>query len=126
MGTKLIYEFVKSEIEKLRKGIRHHDYRYYVLNQPEISDKEYDELLSKLKKLEAKYPELITPDSPTQRVAGQPLEGFKQVHHGVRMLSLDNTYSSEEMEEWDKRVRKALPNDVIEYVVEPKIDGVGV
>ncbi|MFB0528084.1 MAG: NAD-dependent DNA ligase LigA [bacterium] len=119
-------EEVKRKVEKLREEIRHHDYRYYVLNQPEISDKEYDDLVKKLKQLEKQHPQLITPDSPTQRVGEKPLIGFKTVKHRVAMLSLDNTYSSEEIEEWDKRVHKGLPREKVEYVVELKIDGVGV
>ena len=119
-------EEVKRKVEKLREEIRHHDYRYYVLNQPEISDKEYDDLVKKLKQLEKQHPQLITPDSPTQRVGEKPLIGFKTVKHRVAMLSLDNTYSSEEIEEWDKRVDKGLPSGKAEYVVELKIDGVGV
>ncbi len=119
-------EEVKRKVEKLREEIRHHDYRYYVLNQPEISDKEYDDLVKKLKQLEKQHPQLITPDSPTQRVGEKPLIGFKTVKHRVAMLSLDNTYSSEEIEEWDKRVHKGLPGGKAEYVVELKIDGVGV
>jgi len=119
-------EEVKRRVEKLREEIRHHDYRYYVLNQPEISDKEYDDLVNKLKRLEKQYPGLITADSPTQRVGEKPLEGFKTVKHRVAMLSLDNTYSSEEIEEWAKRVHKGLPGEKAEYVVELKMDGVGV
>ena len=119
-------EEVKRKAEKLREEIRHHDYRYYVLNQPEISDKEYDDLVKKLKQLEKQHPQLITPDSPTQRVGEKPLIGFKTVKHQVAMLSLDNTYSSEEIKEWDKRVHKGLPQEKAEYVVELKIDGVGV
>ena len=119
-------EEVKRKVEKLREEIRHHDYRYYVLNQPEISDKEYDDLVKKLKQLEKQYPELVTPDSPTQRVGERPLEGFKTVKHRVAMLSLDNTYSDEEIKEWAERVNKGLPREKVEYVVELKIDGVGV
>jgi DNA ligase (NAD+) len=119
-------EEVKRKVEKLREEIRHHDYRYYVLNQPEISDREYDDLVKKLKELEKEQPQLITPDSPTQRVGEKPLIGFKTVKHRVAMLSLDNTYSSEEIEEWDRRVHKGLPGGKAEYVVELKIDGVGV
>lgn len=118
---------IKSHIEKLRDEIRHHEYCYYVLNQPEISDKEYDELVKKLKGLEEKHPELITPDSPTQRVGGEPLEGFKQVKHKVKMLSLDNTYSFEELKDWDERVHKGLHRgEKVEYVAELKIDGVSI
>ncbi len=111
------------EIEKLREEIRHYDYYYYVLNQPEISDKEYDDLMKKLENLEKKYPQFITPDSPTQRVSGEPREEFKQVKHRRGMFSLDNTYSIEELKEWGTRVRKGLPGGKIEYVAELKIDG---
>ena len=114
----------KKEIEKLRKDINYHNYKYYVENSPVISDYEFDKLLSKLEELEKIYPDLITPESPTQRVGGQPLEGFTTVEHKVAMLSLDNTYSYDELREFDKRTKKTV--DKIEYVVEPKIDGVGV
>lgn len=115
---------VKKKIEKLRKQIRHHDYLYYVLASPEISDKEYDDLLRALRGLEAKYPQYISSDSPTQRVSGQVLEGFKTVRHRQKMFSLDNTYSLDELAEWDERVHKGLGRKEIEYVVELKIDGV--
>ena len=115
---------IKKKIEKLRQQIRDHDYLYYVLAQPEISDKEYDDSLRRLKELETKYPQFITPDSPTQRVSGQVLEGFNTVKHRQKMLSLDNTYSFEELADWDQRVHKALGRKNIEYAVELKIDGV--
>ncbi|MBI1804720.1 MAG: NAD-dependent DNA ligase LigA [Ignavibacteriae bacterium] len=114
------------EIEKLRAELRDHDYRYYVLAEPEISDFEYDKLYAELKKLEEQFPELITPDSPTQRVGGQPLKEFKSIHHTVPMMSLDNTYSVEDLREFDKRLRKLLPGKKVEYVLEPKIDGVSI
>lgn len=114
----------KQEIEKLKKEIRHHDYLYYVLAQPEISDTEYDKLIKQLKKLEEKNPQLIMPDSPTQRVSGEVVKDFKTVKHSTLMLSLDNTYSADEVIEWDKRVKKAVSDEVLEYVIEPKIDGV--
>jgi DNA ligase (NAD+) len=115
---------VKKEIETLKKKIRHHDYRYYVLNQPEVSDSEYDKLMRRLKELEERYPKLKTSDSPTQRVAGRPLEKFKQVRHRIPMLSLDNAYSVEELKEWTQRVRKGLGHrEEIEYVTELKFDG---
>ncbi len=118
---------IKQQAEKLRDQIRHHDYRYYVLNQPEISDKEYDELLKKLKGLEDAHPELVTPDSPTQRVSGEPVKGFKTVKHKIKMLSLDNTYSFDELKDWDERVRKGLHHtEKVEYVAELKIDGVSI
>lgn len=99
---------LKREIEKLRQEIRHHDYLYYVLNQPEISDTEYDKLYKKLAESEKKYPQFITPDSPTQRVSGQPAELFRPVKHSKPMLSLENTYSAKEVKEWDGRVKKGL------------------
>jgi len=113
----------KTEIERLRHEIKHHDYRYYVLSQPEISDKEYDEFLRKIRELEDQFPGLITADSPTQRVSGQVLEGFKTVKHKTKMYSLDNTYSFEEIKDWQERVKKLLPKEKIEYVTELKIDG---
>jgi len=117
-------EQIKKEIEKLREEIRYHDYRYYILNEPEISDGEYDKLLQRLKELESKYPQFITPDSPTQRVSGGVSTEFKPVKHLKPMLSLDNTYSTEEVLDWDERVRKLLPrNAKIRYAIEPKIDG---
>lgn len=115
---------IKKEIEALREKIRHHDYRYYVLADTEISDKEYDDLLRRLKALEDKHPEFKSPDSPTQRIGGAVLEGFKTVKHGQKMFSLDNTYSFEELKDWDERVRKGLGSDRPQYVVELKIDGV--
>ncbi|MDI6708448.1 MAG: NAD-dependent DNA ligase LigA [Candidatus Thermoplasmatota archaeon] len=115
-----------ARIEELRKEIRYHDRLYYVENNPIISDYEYDKLVEELKKLEQKYPHFITPDSPTQRVSGQPIEGFATVEHKVAMLSLDNSYSADELREFDKRVKKWLGVDRVEYVVEPKIDGLGI
>jgi DNA ligase (NAD+) len=116
---------VKKKIEDLRNKIRQHDYRYYVLSQPEISDKEYDDLMRQLKDLEEKYPQFKTEDSPTLRVSGGILEGFETVKHKQKMFSLDNTYSFQELKDWDERVRKGLGyTDKVEYVVELKIDGV--
>ncbi|MCK5535135.1 NAD-dependent DNA ligase LigA, partial [bacterium] len=117
---------IKKEIEELRKKIRKHDDYYYVLNNPEITDTEYDKLMYRLKELETSYPQYITSDSPTQRISEYPLKLFKTVKHRVPMLSLDNTYSAEEIKEWDKRTKKMLPDENIEYVVELKIDGIGV
>jgi DNA ligase (NAD+) len=111
---------------KLRQEIEHHNYQYYVEARPEISDREFDRLLDELKQLEAAHPELITPDSPTQRVGGQPIEGFTTVMHREPMLSIDNTYSAEELREFDRRVRKLLGKEVVVYVVELKIDGVAI
>jgi len=109
----------------LRNQIRHHEYRYYVLNQPEISDAEYDELMRKLNALEARYPQLITPDSPSQRVGGVPHEAFRPIRHRIPMLSLDNTYNMEELLAWHQRVVKGL-NGGHTYTAELKIDGVGI
>lgn len=117
---------VKKQIEQLRSEIRRHDYLYYVLNQPEITDREYDRFFTELKLLEEANPQFITADSPTQRVSGQPLEGFENVRHTVPMLSIDNTYNADELKAFDERVRKQLDSDDYDYVVELKIDGVAV
>jgi DNA ligase (NAD+) len=117
---------VEKEIERLREEIRKHDYNYYVKNEPEISDFEYDRLMQKLRQLENENPELITPDSPTQRVSGEPVEGFASVKHSVPMLSMDNTYSFEDLQEFDKRVRDTLDISQVEYVVELKFDGLAI
>lgn len=119
-------EKAKREIEELREKIRYHDYKYYVENMPEISDQAYDALYRKLLELEKKYPQFVTPDSPTQRVGGKPLEGFPSVKHRIPMLSMDNAYSQEEIKDFDRRVKKLLPQAKISYVVELKIDGVSV
>ncbi len=117
---------IKKRIEQLRKEIRGHDYLYYVLNQPKISDRQYDKLFAELKVLEQKNPQLITPDSPTQRVSGRPLEGFTTVRHAVPMLSMDNTYNADELKAFDERVAKGLGSKDFDYVVELKIDGVAI
>ena len=114
----------ENEMKKLREEINHHNYKYYVENNPVISDYEFDHLLKKLEKLESKFPELITSDSPTQRVGGEPLDSFTTVEHKSAMLSLANTYNSDELKEFDERVKKNVGE--VEYVVEPKIDGIGV
>jgi len=116
----------RQEIAKLCEQIRYHDRKYYVEAAPEISDLEYDRLLSSLKKLEAEHPDLVTPDSPTQRIGDQPVEHLPQVEHRVPMLSIDNTYSIEELREFGARTAKLLENEPIEWVVELKIDGVAV
>src|SRR5437588_475510 len=103
--------------EELRRLIEHHNYKYYVEATPEISDREFDKLLEELKKLEEEHPELATPDSPTRRVGGQPIEGFVTVRHRLPMLSIDNTYSSDELREFDKRIRKLVPGEPVTYVV---------
>jgi DNA ligase (NAD+) len=115
---------VAREAARLRREINRHNYRYYVQNAPEISDYDFDLLLKKLQALEGEHPELITPDSPTQRVGGQPLAEFAKVAHEIPMLSLENTYSYDELREFDERARKDVPN--IQYLVEQKVDGVAV
>ena len=111
------------ELEKLRDEIRHHDELYYVEAAPEISDREYDALLEKLQKLEAEHPDLITPDSPTQRVGGRPAEGFPEVVHTRPMMSLDNSYNIDELRAFDERCRRLAEGRKLEYVAELKIDG---
>ncbi len=114
---------VEKKIEKLREEIRYHEHRYYVLNDPEISDFEFDQLMQRLQDLERQHPELVTPDSPTQRVGGQPAEEFPEVRHAVPMLSLDNTYSVDELKDFDRRVRELSGRPKVEYVGELKLDG---
>src|SRR5690606_24530278 len=112
---------VEKRLEELRKQIREHDYYYYVLDRPKISDYEYDQLFLELQKLEKEHPELVTPDSPTQRVPGAPLEVFEKDSHRKPMLSLANTYSVDEIREFDDRVKKFLGNNrEITYFCEPK------
>jgi len=115
-----------AEIAKLREAIRYHDRKYYVEAAPEITDLQYDRLVETLKKLEAQHPELVTPDSPTQRVGGQPVEGLEQVRHRVPMLSIDNTYSIADLRKYEERTARLLAGEPIEWVVELKIDGVAV
>jgi len=117
---------VEQRLEELRALIRHHDRLYYVENAPEISDRAYDALFAEIKRLEAEHPDLVTDDSPTQRVPGQPLDEFRTVRHNLPMLSMDNTYSPEELRQFDQRVRKGLAEAEVRYVVETKIDGVAV
>ncbi len=113
-----------KQIEKLRDEIRHHEHLYYVLDQPELSDAQYDKLVNDLKALEAEHPTLITPDSPTQRVGGRPAEGFAKVAHSRPMLSLDDAYNEEELRAWGQRVRDALPStETIRFECELKLDG---
>src|ERR1700746_1818114 len=112
-----------SQVDSLREQIRHHEYRYYVLDDPEISDAEFDRLMKELKKLEAADPELVTPDSPTQRVGGKPREGFVKAPHSTPMLSLDNAYNEEELRDWERRVQELSGPKEIEYVCELKLDG---
>jgi DNA ligase (NAD+) len=113
-----------SRARELRREIARHDRLYYEEAAPEITDREYDALLRELRDLEVAHPELRAPDSPTQRVAGKPLEGFKQVRHRVPMQSLDNTYSLEEADEFMARVERLLPGIKLRWTIEPKVDGV--
>ena len=127
---------IERQLEELRNRIRHHEERYYVLADPEISDSEFDQLIRDLQALEADHPELITPESPTQRVSGRPVEGFDTVEHSAPMLSLDNAYNEDEMRAFDDRVRKGLglddqvdnadQNESPRYVAELKIDGLSI
>jgi len=113
----------EKKIEALREKIRHHEYRYYVLDDPEISDAQFDQLMNELKKLEAGNPELVTTDSPTQRVGGKPREGFLKAPHSSPMLSLDNTYSEDELRNWERRVHELSGREDVDYVCELKLDG---
>ncbi len=119
-------ENIKQQIEQLRSQIRKHDYLYYVLNRPAISDTEYDKLFAELKQLEKANPKLITSDSPTQRVSGQPIAGFDTITHSVPMLSIDNTYNEDELRAFDERIRKTLDTADYQYVIELKIDGLAI
>src|SRR5438067_13937101 len=110
-------------IDTLRDEIRRHEYRYYVLDDPQISDADFDQLMNELKTLEAAHPELVTPDSPTQRVGGKPREGFVKVAHSAPMLSLDNALNETELRDFDRRVRDLLGAEEFEYVAELKLDG---
>jgi DNA ligase (NAD+) len=117
---------VKNEIEQLREKLRHHEYRYYVLDDPEISDAAFDRMMDRLKELEAAHPEVITPDSPSRRVGGAPREGFQKVRHARAMLSLDNAFSYDALRDWDRRVREGSGREKIEYIAEHKFDGLSI
>lgn len=119
-------EEARLEIEKLREELEHHNYRYYVLDNPQISDAQYDKLMGKLLALEEKFPELVTPDSPSQRVGGAPLKEFGTVRHRAPMLSLSNAFGAAELMDFDRRVRSGLGGEPVEYVVELKIDGLAI
>ena len=117
---------IKKEIEQVREKLRHHEYRYYVLDEPEISDAAYDKLMERLKELEAAHPDLVTPDSPTVRVGGTPREGFQTVRHARAMLSLDNAFSYDALRDFDRRVREGIGKEKIEYIAEHKFDGLSI
>jgi DNA ligase (NAD+) len=113
-----------QQLQELRDQLRHHEHLYYVLDTPELTDAQYDALMNQLKKIELEHPDLITPDSPTQRVGGKPREGFVKMPHSRPMLSLDNAYNENELRAWDQRVRDALPStETVQYVCELKLDG---
>lgn len=114
---------IEKKIESLRDKIRHHEYQYFVLDQPEISDQDFDKLMRQLREFEAEHPDLLTPDSPTQRVGGKPREGFVKVRHSSSMLSLDNTYNEEELRGWERRVHELSGRKDVDYVCELKLDG---
>ena len=126
MSEPAVERDVARKIEKLREELRRHEHLYYVLDRPEIADAEYDGLMNELKRLEAAHPDLITADSPTQRVGGKPAEGFKKAQHSRPMLSLDNAYSAEELSDWDRRVRELAGGLPIAYTAELKLDGLSV
>ena len=115
-----------KQIEKLREELRRHEYLYFVQDEPEISDVKFDRMMEELKRLEAEHPELVTPDSPTQRVGGVPRKGFETRRHSPAMMSLDNTYSTEELEDFDRRVRELSGRESVDYVTEHKFDGLSI
>jgi DNA ligase (NAD+) len=117
---------LRKEAEKLREEIRHHEYLYYAVDDPRISDAAFDRLMNRLKEMEAAHPDLITPDSPTVRVGGTPREGFQTVRHARAMLSLDNAFSYDALRDWDRRVRQGTGREDIEYIAEHKFDGLSI
>jgi DNA ligase (NAD+) len=118
--------FIKKQLEQLRKTLNEHNYHYYVLDDPKISDHEYDQLMRELITLESQYPALITIDSPTQRVGAAPLSVFPEVTHSIPMLSLTNAFDETEFKTFDERVQERLQTDSIEYLAEPKFDGLAI
>src|SRR5438105_14341709 len=123
MPSKTSQTNVERDLESLREQIRYHEHRYYVLDDPEISDADFDLLMQQLKQLEAAHPELITPDSPTQRVGGKPREGFAKAKHSSPMLSLDNAYNEQEFRDWVRRVHELTSKSKVDFVCELKLDG---
>jgi DNA ligase (NAD+) len=117
---------LRKEAEKLREELRHHEYLYYVVDEPKISDAAFDKLMNRLKEMEAAHPDLIMPDSPTVRVGGTPREGFQTVRHARAMLSLDNAFSYDALRDWDRRVRQGSGREDIEYIAEHKFDGLSI
>src|SRR6516165_9618529 len=125
-AAKAVNGTAKKEVEKLRERIRRHEYLYYVLDEPEISDAAFDKLMNRLKELEAAHRELRTEDSPTVRVGGAPREGFSTVKHARPMLSLDNAFSYDALKDWDRRVREGTGREEMEYIAEHKFDGLSI
>ena len=119
-------EQVRLRIEKLRLELEQHNYRYYVLDEPSVSDVEYDSLFRELQTLEAAHPDLVTAESPTQRVGAPPLKDFDSILHSVPMLSLSNAFSEDEIRAFDRRVRESLGENVVRYAAEPKFDGLAI
>ena len=126
MTSSLSAKRAKARVEELRREILHHEKKYYVDNDPQISDGEFDALVRELKEIEARFPALVIPESPTQRVGEKPVEGFASVAHRTPMLSIDNVYDEDELREFEERVRKLLPGEAVEYAAELKIDGLGI
>ena len=122
-----VTDALQRQIARLRADIDRHNYRYHVLDDPEVSDAEYDRLMAELRRLESENPELIVPDSPTQRVGGAPVAAFAPVRHRVPMLSLDNAFEREDVIAFDRKVRERLETErEIDYACEPKLDGLAV
>ncbi|MCK4834024.1 MAG: NAD-dependent DNA ligase LigA, partial [Gammaproteobacteria bacterium] len=118
---------VKVQVEKLREQLRYHSYQYYVLDDPDIPDAEYDRLYNQLLALEDKHPDLVTTDSPTQRVGSSPLTAFDQIQHQMPMLSLDNVFNEEDLQAFSQRIQDRLKiSDDIEFTAEPKLDGLAI
>ena len=126
MNKPLSAKQAKQRIQQLREEIKYHESKYYIDNDPQISDYEFDQLIKELEKLETQFPELITPESPTQRVGEQPLEGFTSIDHQTPMLSLDNCYSIDELQEFEDRIQRINPSKRTKYLAELKIDGLGI
>lgn len=116
----------KKKLESLREVLAQYNYEYHVLDKPSVPDAEYDQKMQELKQIEEQYPHLITPDSPSQRVGGEPLEGFQKVTHRVPMLSLGNAFNEEDLKDFDRRVREGLDVNKVTYVCELKIDGLAI
>ncbi|NMA91116.1 MAG: NAD-dependent DNA ligase LigA, partial [Amphibacillus sp.] len=117
---------IEKKINELRKQLQHYNHQYYVLDNPSVPDAEYDRLMNELIKLEEAHPELITPDSPTQRVGAKPLDVFEKVEHTTPMLSLANAFDVQDLRDFDRRIRESLSVEQVEYVAELKIDGLAV